>query len=202
MDLLNQIVRHSLVMFLWCGSFVGILIGAGILFRPQKVVQLNQYFSRWVGADKLEMMLDRPHWTERYFYRHNRVVGALVSVGSMGVLYTFLFHYNLRTLSALIPRPYWWLSDALMGMLLVGSVLAALIGVLVFLRPSVLREIEAFANRWISTERLVTTFNGMHYSAEQTIMRHNRIAGISITLGSLYIVVVLGYYLFRGTVKW
>lgn len=197
MGILSDILQQSIVKFLWIGSFAGILVGVGLLFKPQQIAQLNQYLSRWVGSDKLNMVLDRPRWIDRFFYRHHRLLGAGVFAGAMAVLYTFLFHYNLRTISALIPHGYWWLSDALMGMLLIGSIVAALVGLIVLTRPSLLRDIEKSANRWVSTEHLHARFNVMNLSAETSLLRHHRVAGVSILLGSLYVLVVLGYSLFR-----
>lgn len=122
-------------------------------------------------------------------------------IGALVVLYTFLFTYNARIVSSLVPRGYWWLSDALTGMVLVGGFLSAVVGAIVLVKPSLLREIEKSANHWVSTERLLPLFNSMHFSAEQSIFRHPRVAGVSILLGSLYVLVVLGYLLFRGAWK-
>lgn len=198
MNILNEILTQSFLMFLWMGSVIGVFVGVGLLFKPQQILKLNQYSSRWVGAGHFAQMLDRPRWTERYFYRHSRLVGAGIVVGALIVLYTFLFSYNPRTISAFVPRDYWWLSDALTGMILVGGTLSALVGIIVLARPSLLRDIEKSANHWVSTERLLTLFNSMHFSADQSILRHPRLAGVPILLGSLYILVVLGYSLFRG----
>lgn len=202
MEIINQILRESFLMFLWIGSFAGVAVGVGMWLKPQQVIQLNQYFSRWVGSEKMELALDRPRWIERFFYRHHKLVGAGLLIGAVAVLYTFLFSYNLRTISALIPRGYWWLADALVGMLLLGTALAALIGMLVLARPSLLRELEKASNHWVSTERFKIMFNGMHLAAEQSIIRHHRIAGASILFGSLYILIILGYFLFQGQGKW
>lgn len=201
MEILSDILRQSFLVFLWVGSFAGILLGAGMWLKPAQVIQLNQYLSRWVSSGKMEVMLDRPRWTERFFYRHSKLVGAGVLIGALVILYTFLFSFNVRTISTLVPRAYWWLADALVGMMLIGSGLAALIGALVLTRPSLLREIEKASNRWVSTERFQTMFNGMHFTAEQTMIRHHRIAGVAIMLGSLYILLVLGYFLFLEQAK-
>ena len=201
MKILNEVLLQSSLIFLWGGAFMGILIGAAMLLKPEQVIRLNQRLSRYVSTEKIAEHIDRPRWTERFFYRHHRPVGAAVLIGAILVLYTFLFSFNLRKVSAFIPRGWWWLSDALLGMLLIGSVLAALVGIIVLTRPSLLRDIEKAANRWVSSDRLLSLFNGMHYSAEQSMLRHNRVAGGAIMLGSLYIVVVLGYFLFRGADK-
>lgn len=202
MEILNDILRHALVTFLWIGSFAGVLLGAGIWLKPQEVIRLNQAFSRWVGTDKIEVALDKPRWTERFFYRHHRLVGTGVLGGAVVILYTFLFSFNLRTVSTLIPRDYWWLSDALVAMMLVGSGLAALIGTLILIKPSLLRELEKASNHWVSTERFQTMLSKRNFSAEQSLIRHHRIAGISILLGSLYILIVLGTFVFHERAMW
>ena len=85
-----------------------------------------------------------------------------------------------------------------MGMLLVGSVLAALIGIIVLAKPSLLREIEKSANRWISTEGVVKRIDGMRNSFEQQILRHSKIAGVSMIIGGFCVLFVLGPFLWRG----
>jgi len=202
MGILNDILQQSILEFLWISSFAGILVGTGLLLRPKQLAQLNQYFSRWIGnADALGLVLDRPRWIERIVYRYHRAVGVSVTICSLLVLYTFLFSYNLRTISTYVPRDYWWLSDALMSIMLIGTLLAAVVGLIVFVRPSLLRDIEKSLNRWFSTEHLLAFFNGMYGSAEQSLFRHNRVAGISVLLGSCYVLIVLGYFLFWGTGK-
>lgn len=201
MDILSDIIRQSFLIFLWVGSIAGILVGAGIWLKPQRIILLNQFFSRWVNSDKFGKLLDQPHRTERFFYRHNKLVGAGILIGALIVLHTFLFNYNLRTISSLVPSSYWWFSDALVGIILVGSTLASVIGAIVLFKPSLLRELEQSANQWISTDRLLALSNQMNFSAEQSIIRHHRIAGVCILLGSLYVLVVLGYFILQGVHK-
>lgn len=198
MEILRDILSQSILMFLWIGSIVGVVIGVGIWANPGRIVVINQYFSRWIGSDKIGTMLDRPRSTQRFFYRNHKFVGASVLIGALAVLYTFLFSYNLRTISVFVPRGFWWISDALVAILLLGSALAALVGGLVLLRPSLLREFENVANRWISSERFQIRSNQMNFSAEQALIRHHKVAGMVILFGSLYTVIILGSLLARG----
>jgi len=196
MDILNEILRLSLLKFLWGGSVLGVLIGAGLMIQPNWVMHLSRSCSRWISADKVGEVLDRPRWVERVFYRHHQIAGATVFIGALVVLYIFLAHDGLVSVSRLFPRNYSWLFDAAMRILLIGCGLAAFVGAIVVIRPSHLREFEKSANRWVSTDGAVKVFNGMHFGVEHSLFRHHRIAGISITLGSLYVAVVLGYFLF------
>src|SRR3990172_2545496 len=198
MDAIKDILVRFFVAILCGCSVFGFLVGVGLLLKPERIVLLNQYFSRWFSAEKMTEQLDRPRSAERFLYRHHRLVGGALFIGAIFVLYTFLFSYNMRRISAAAASGYWVLLDALMAILLVGSVLAALVGIIVATRPSLLREIEKSANRWIATEGIVQLFNSMRYSPDRHILRRGKIAGVFIIAGSLYILIVLGPFLWRG----
>jgi hypothetical protein len=196
-SVINDILLRFFLILLCTGSSVGVLVGAGMLLRPERVAFLNQYFSRWVGVDKIEEQLDRPRWTERIFYRHHRLVGGILIIGAIFVLYSFLFSYNVRKISAVTAPGNWELWDALVAMLLIGSVLAALVGIIVLARPSLLRDIEKSTNRWIPVEPAVKLFNSMRYSFDQPILRHRKIAGVLMVIGNTGILIALGPFLWR-----
>lgn len=198
MDVIRDVLLRSFLILLCAGSIAGVLIGAGILLKSERIVFLNQYVSRWISANKIQEQLDRPRWTERFFYRHHRLVGGVLFVGAIFVLYVFLFGSRTRRIYTAITPGNWWLMDALVGALLGGSVLAALVGIIVLAKPSLLREIEKSANRWISTEGAVRFFDGMRNSFDQQILRHRKIAGVFMIIGGLYILIVLGPFLWRG----
>ena len=198
MDVMRDILLRSFLMLLCAGSIAGVLIGAGMLLKPERLAFLNQYFSRWISANKIQEQLDRPRWTERFFYRHHRLVGSILFFGANFVLYVFLFGGRTRRIYAAMPSGNWWLMDALKGALIGGSVLAALVGIIVLARPSLLREIEKAGNRWISTEEVAKYLDGRRNSFDRQILHHRRIAGIAMIIGGLYILIVLGPFLSRG----
>ncbi|MCK9396329.1 MAG: hypothetical protein M0Q44_12150 [Methylobacter sp.] len=202
MDILNQILLQSSLMFFWGGSIVGILVGAAMLLKPEQLMRLNQQVSRWVCTEKIAAQLDCRRRIEPFVYRHHRLIGAAILIGAVFVLHTFLFRYNLRVISTLIPENYWWLSDALVTMLLIGGVLAALVGGIVLTKPSLLRDIETSANRWICTEHVSSWINSKHHFIERFFFRYHRFFGALIMTASLYVLVALRYYLSYGAGGW
>jgi uncharacterized membrane protein len=201
MTIVQEFLVRVVLTLLCAGSLAGILLGAGLLWKPERVASWNQYFSGWISADKVTAQLDRPRWIERYFYRHHRLAGALLSIGAIFVLYALVFNHELRRVSAALPSVSLFLWDALVGMLLVGSVLAALIGVIVLVRPSLLREIEKSSNRWISTEGIVKLFDGMNNSFDQQVLRHRAVAGVIMIIGGIYILINVAPLLWRAGLK-
>lgn len=198
---MNEILLQSFLIFLFGGCVVGILVGAAMLLKPEQLARFNELASRWISTEKFVVRLDRRRRIEPFVYRNNRLTGAAVLVGAVFVLHTFLFRYNLRIISTFIPQNYWWLSDALVAMLLIGGVLAALVGGIMLIKPSLLRNIEASANHWVCTECISTWFNARYHFIERFILSHHRFYGAFILFVSLYVLVVIGDYLFFGEAK-
>ncbi|MCF7965305.1 hypothetical protein V3O24_16970 [Methylobacter sp. Wu8] len=198
MDILNQVLLQSSLMFFFGGSITGILVGVAMLLKPEQLMRLNQQVSRWICTEKIAVQLDCRRRIEPFIYRHHRLMGAGVLIGALFVLHTFLFRYNLRVISTLIPEKYWWLSDALVSLLLIGSLLAALIGGVVLSKPSLLRDIEASANRWVGTEHASSWLNRNHHFIERILFSYHRLFGACILTASLYAFVALRCYLFCG----
>ncbi len=198
MDVVTGILLKASLLFLCSVSLVSVLLGAVMLLRPERIVAWGQYFSRWFGSAKISEQLDRPHWIDRYFYRHHRVVGAVLVIGAVYVLYTFLLNYNVRRISAAFASHTWGLLDALIGLMLIGGVLAALVGLIVLVSPSLLREIETSANRWVATDGMAKTLNEVRNSFDQFIQRHNKAAGALMIAGGLYVLIFLGPLLWLG----
>ncbi len=192
MNTAKNMFWQFLMLVLCTGSVGGVLLGIGMLLRPERIIALSHFLARWVSpGSKVSEQLDRPRWVERYFYRHHRIVGGLISGGAIFVLYIFLFGYNIQKLTAAVPRQYTPIMNALVALLLIGSVLAALVGLLVLMRPSLLRDIEKSANRWVSTEAAVQKANNMHHHLDDFVMRHRRVAGVIMIIGGAYILYAL-----------
>jgi hypothetical protein len=198
MDILNEIAWHSFLIFLCIGSGAAVAVGIGMLLMPKKMERINQFMARWIDTDRMETVLDKPRWTERYFYRHHRLTGAFLLAGAVFVLHAFLFAKTKEKISVLFNGDIYGFLDALSAIFIIGSVVAALIGATMLGRPSMLREFEAAANHWISTDRALCFFNNMHFSAERLMMRYRKIVAAFLVLGGLYSLLILGKLLWAG----
>ena len=201
MGALKEILLQFLVALLCTGSIAGILMGVALLLNPDKLVRANHYFSRWISADTISAQLNRPRWSERYYYRHHRLIGSALLLGGVFVFHTFVFSSNLRKISAAVPSGYWWILDASVGLLIASSILAVLVGIIVLAKPSLLRDLEQSSNRWVSTDGVAKYFDRMIHSADRRILGHRKLAGVFLIVCSLYVLFALGYLLLRGGLK-
>ena len=198
MDIVNEIVWQSLVLFLWIGSAVALAVGLALLFAPAKARQVNQFFARWIDTRGFESALDRPRWTERVVYRHHRLAGLTLLAGSLFVLYKFLIKRVGDTVGPIAATDHFGLWQAAAALFVIGGVLGAVIGLIMATKPSLLRELELAANKWISTERYSELFNRTHFSLEEVIFSHRKIVGLFLVLSSSYVILRLGIILLNG----
>lgn len=201
MDIINHILLRSFLVFLFVGSIAGLVVGVGMLLKPQWVASLNERLSRWVSTEKIEEQFDRPRWVERVAYKYHRLVGSIVFIGALFILYTFLFNYNVRKISTVIPPGGWRLMDALVGLLVVGSVVAALVGLIILAKPSLLRDLEKSTNSWVSTDGILHYFNTMREGPEQEMFRYRKFVGAFFIVGSLFTLAVIGRLLWSHGIR-
>lgn len=97
--------------------------------------------------------LERPRSLERLAYRHHRLLGALLTLGATYVLATWALDYDADAVLNLAGRH--WTARGLDWMFAAGELLVVLlhavvlaIGLVVLIRPSLLKGVERVVNRW------------------------------------------------------
>jgi hypothetical protein len=166
---------------------LGLAVGAVLLLAPG-VLRAGGRWRRWLLEIDLVPLLDRPRTVERPLYRHHYAFGAAVIVGALASLATLweLRDYPLVTamLSGILGA---WGARVAILMTWASAVFALGIGVLVLIRPSALKKMEAAANRWIepfaSTGRLgIPAGYGV---ISRFVLRLPRLAGLLLLASGL-----------------
>jgi hypothetical protein len=158
MDFLHHILLRSFLLALFWGGISAAVIGVGMLFYLQQTIKLNSYLSRWIDTGRFGVELDRPRGVERCFYINHRFTGAILSLGSAFVLYSFLLTPVLRKVSVFLTEDAMGILDAVTAILITGNGMALLFGTMVIAKPSLIRRLEVAANRWISTDMVLAFF--------------------------------------------
>ena len=205
MDTMTKIVAdillQSFLIFVAVGCVFGLIIGVWMLIKPESVLRLNQYLSRWIGTEKLAVALDTPHSIEIALYRSHRSVGVLVLAGGLYILYVMLFAFSKKAAGGelsygLNPQIAAWLTDALGVVLVLSSVLGLVIGFFLVVRPSVFKPIEEWGNKWYATEKPLRVMEAMHLKPDEAMIRNYRIVAALVIAGSLYVLLSFWLVLF------
>ncbi|MBI5889676.1 MAG: hypothetical protein HZB47_03235 [Nitrosomonadales bacterium] len=200
--LIQSWLLQSFVIFLIVGSLAGMGVGTLLLLRPQSLQRLSEKLNRWISTRHLDQSLERNIDLAPWFYRYRRASGMFALLGSFYILYYFTMGLDRADAIAGLAGHYkqsplliGWLLDALVLCALLGSLLAAFVGLFLLLRPSMLRDFEQVANQWVSMRRALKPMEVSRESLDKQVFQRGRLAGILLFFGSLYVLVMLTIWL-------
>ena len=187
---------RALAIFLLVGALLGILLGLLLIFKPQMLGYVNRVANRWISMRRISQMMDRSVSIEHWFYQHHRATGMAVVAGAtyMFIYFGLLFDKTgmLQRMSSMVPAQLLdGLLDALVLSSLIGAAVALIVGLFLWLRPSLLRGIEEQANVWVSTRQATKILDVPHDQVDRFVERHAQKAGWLLLLGSIYLFFVL-----------
>jgi hypothetical protein len=185
---------RDLAIFLMIGALFGVALALLLIFKPQFIERVNRVANRWISTRNISRWLDRSVSIERWIHQHHRAAGAAIVLGAsyMLIFFGFLFDkaYTLQRLSSKVMIPAKLLDgllDALVLASLVGGVVALIVGLFLWLRPSLLRGTEEEANQWVSSRRATKVLDVPHSGVDRFVESHAQRAGWLLLLGSIYL---------------
>ncbi len=183
------------------GGLFTLLFGILTLVAPDRAIGLGTRLNHWYSTRRGTRPLDVPRHIESTLYRHHRLVGGVVLLGSLFTLYQLRITHGLAELErflALLGLPSPLLqpaAHALYALLLLGTVFTLTVGAIVFVRPSALKAFEERANRWVSARQLGAFMEQRYSQPDSFFQAHPRLLGTVITLGSIYLISIVALVL-------
>lgn len=178
----------------------GLLIGLWLIIAPAGYARLEERASRTFSLRRALRPLEISRNLDRHIYRHHRTLGLLIIAASCFTLYRLLFLFDPARghslFAGLLPHPQnEALSEALLSALqlalILGHLAALVIGLLLYLRPSALKGLEATSNRWISSREKSRWLDTPYNVTSRLIESHPRRLGLTVLLLSLYLASLL-----------
>lgn len=199
-ELAVQTLGPVFYVVLIAGAALGLVIGIMLVVDSARVMRWNSALNRWYSTRQATHALDRPVEVKRTVYRWHRLVGILLLAGAFFTLDALVFGFNTSTLVRTFrdlgnPAVLGLAVEAVRIVLIVGNIAAlAAAGVLVF-RPSLLKGVEGWADRYYSSRESTEALDAMRYQPDEFVRARPRVVGALIALGSLYVLVGLGLLL-------
>ena len=190
-DLAIQTLGPVLYIVLLIGAAVGLVIGVLLIFDSARVMRWNSALNTWYSTRKAGRLLDEPLEVKRVVYRWHRAIGLLVFAGAFFTLDALVFGF---TTTALVRASRGMGNLALLGLiyeaarlfLIIGNVAALVIAVILMFRPSLLKGVEAWADRSYSTRQSTEALDVMRYQPDDFVRARPRVVGAVVAAGSLY----------------
>lgn len=187
---------RALAIFLLIGAVLGVALALLLIFKPHLLGSVNRVANRWISTRHIGQALDRSISIERWFYQHHRVTGIAVVLGAIYMFVYFGILFDKASMlqrlgSQFSPGLLDGLLDALVLSALTGAAVALMVGLFLWLRPSLLRGIEAGANQWVSIGQAAEMLDVPHNQVDRFVERHAQRVGWLLLLGSIYLFFVL-----------
>ena len=190
-DLAVYTLGPVLYVVLLIGAALGLVIGILLVVDSARVMRWNAALNTWYSTRRAARMLDEPLEIKRVVYRWHRVVGLLVFAGAFFTLDALVFGF---TTTALVRASRGAGNLALLGLvyeaarlfLIIGNVAALVVAAILVFRPSLLKGVEGWADRYYSTRRSTEPLDVMRYQPDDFVRARPRIVGVVVTAGSLY----------------
>lgn len=190
------------------GNLIALAAGLALLVVPHKVITwLGLRSTHPASVRRLTKSLERPRNSEKVMLRYPRVLGVALLAGGIFVLIkSMLFISSLSVaegaglLARLFPTTaigsVMWQSFwiATMALILLGAVLAILVGLLALLRVQTLKNLSGFTNRWVSTRQAVKPASRPYYGIDRFIAARPQVWGGIIALLAFYtLLMIIGF---------
>ncbi len=190
-DLVIQTLGPVLYIVLLAGAVVGLLIGLLLLIDSARVLRWNAHMNTWYSTRRAMHALDQPVELKRVVYRWHRAIGVLVLAGALVTLDALLFGFTTKALvrafrdlgNAVVLEVVF---ETLRIFLIVGNVAALLAALVLVFRPSLLKGVESWADRYYSGRESTEVLDVMRYQPDELVRSRPKVVGALVVLGSLY----------------
>jgi hypothetical protein len=195
-ELLVQTLGPVLYVLLLGGAALGLVVGVLLLVNSERVMHWNNRLNRWYSTRKAARSLDRPIDIKRPLYRWHRVVGAVVFAASLYTLDMLVFGFHTSALVRALrgagnPALLALIVEGTKIFLIAGNVAALLASAVLIFRPSLLKGMEVWADRYYSPRVSTRSLDVMRYQPDDFARSRPRLVGGLLTLGSVYVLVTL-----------
>lgn len=170
------------LILVWC-------YGVLLLVLPNIGITLQQTLNRRFSGRQFSRSLEVPQYLEPLFYRHARPLGLGLMLGALLLLY---LNWQLPAqVSDNSPALWAWLAESLYWFLWLAGIAILFIGLACVVRPSLLKPLEARANRWVSTRQKTRLLSEEHTPLDDLLRQYPRLFGIVIAAAASLLLLVL-----------
>jgi hypothetical protein len=199
-DLAVITLAPVLYVLLLGGALLGLVVGITLLVDSERVMRWNYTLNRWYSTRQALRRLEQPIDVKRVVYRWHRVAGVLVFAGALFTLDVLAFNYQTGALVRIFggsgnPAGLSIVFEALRIILIVGNVAGLVAAVVLCFRPSLLKGLEAVGDQQYSSRTATKPLDVMHYQPDELVRSRPKVLGTLFTVGSLYVLFVLGLLL-------
>ena len=192
--LIDQLLIPALFVFFLIAGLAGAALGVGLIVFRGRVFRLFGPMNRWVSARKTLAPLDALHNIDPTIHKYRRWFSAVFIAGAAFSMIMLVAKLDVAKVVSLLGASsssfiLVWLVESLGWMLLVGSALALVVGIILGFFPQALGALEMRANRWVSSRQFAKGADAMHVPFDRWFESSPRAAGWLLAVAALFLTV-------------
>ena len=185
----------TLLKYLWIlGMATLVVVGIWAIISPKTFLAFNRSSGHLIGIKCIgDQQPAKTHFIDGVIYRFHYIVGAWMILASVAILYYVFAHFdpvffitNARDVESITLMTI--LADSLVAMICVAGIIGLIVGSIVFIRPSVLKPVEAWANRWTSLNWMSQYTERNILSMDKWVGQHTRLYGVLVLIAAVLII--------------
>lgn len=195
-DFAQSLFLSVLGLLLWANLAV-MLYSLILIIRPTLALDWSERLSQWVSLRRSMKRLEQPRSKEPLIYRHHRLIGTAIVLGSTAALLQMLLGYDhsrvVQNLTATLTGQTAiadWLATSVVTLFVLGMTVSLVVGYIVATRPSLLKPLEKHLNRWISARQLMRETETPNFYLDSLLHHHPRLLGTVLLSFSAYVVIL------------
>jgi len=194
--LASQLLLPAFFVFALVWALAGALIGAGLIASRDTTLRFFAWVNAWVSARSRLKWAELPRDIDRAMFAYRAWFAVLFIAGGLFTLFLLIGRFDVDRMATRPELIRSWLLQSAKAILVAGSVLAIVVGVLLAFFPRAMRALETVANRWVSTRQATRQMSEggdrMYLALDHCVAAHPRVSGWIIVALSLACIFATG----------
>lgn len=199
---------NMVVWFLIIGSAMAVAVGLLLLLAPSRLATITAITDRWISSRQIIRPMESMIDSDQYSLKHPRIFGSIISLAAVIILIKVSLllakvsvAHGGQLLAAIFnarntQSPMWEvLWSSMMTIIVLGAVLALLVGLAALFKKSWLMQVSARANDWVSGRKPTKPLDIMRFGFDDYVRAHPKLWGGIIVVSGLFVVVSLIWFL-------
>jgi hypothetical protein len=191
MENLSANLTMLVYQFLAIMGILFMVTGAALLIAPGMSMKWIKLMNVWIDTDRWFQYMDREMKTEAFVYRHHRWFGVLIVGACTWIFWTLTLHHSVDTFylwspDSISPVLRDWLVSSTVFLLRLFTGVFILLGLMIFFRPSLLKNLESSVNRWVDAG-VAKALETPHREPDEYLVHHPRLLGGFVLCAGLYL---------------
>lgn len=175
-DMLWQLLFRFCIAVVLVFAAVGLAAGIGLIVASARTLRVFAVLNRWISTRGAFKALDMPRSTEQFSHRNRRWIGGALIAGGLFAALGLIVGVNAAAVGAFAKGDMAIVLAVVAGtlrwFLIVGSLAGVAVGAMLCFFPDALVSLETYANRWVSTRRVVRGADEVHLTLDRLVEAH------------------------------